>query len=79
MFEWEFFIYTVIYGTICGRFSIWANHWYNGYRDKRFLKHLRITHPIGSHITLSSVSTSDAEALAKIKEQLDKLPNKGVK
>jgi len=69
MFDWGFFFYTVIYGALVGRISIWIYHLQNEYHDKKFMKYLRIQYP-DSVITLSSVSTSDAQALNKIKEQL---------
>lgn len=68
--DWGFFLYTLIYGFVVGRVAIWTHHLYNEYREKQFLKHLRIEYP-DSVITLSSVETSDAEALNKIKDQLD--------
>lgn len=70
-FDWAFFFYTVIYGFISGRVAVWTHHQYNKYREKKFLKHVRIKYP-GSIITLSSVATSDAKALADLREELDR-------
>jgi hypothetical protein len=40
------------------------------YRDRRFLRQVRINFPDAKDITLTSVSTSDKKALANIERQL---------
>lgn len=70
-FDWAFFIYMVLYSAVCGRVAIWTYHFQNNYRDKKFLKHLKIENP-DSTITLSSVESSDWQALNEIKEELDR-------
>lgn len=40
------------------------------YRDRRFLRQVRINFPDAENITLTSVSTSDKKALANIERQL---------
>lgn len=54
-----------------GWITIKMHHWNNKRRDMKFLKHLTIDNRGASTITLSSVGSTDHEALNKIKEQLD--------
>ena len=58
---------------IHGWLVIQLYHWNNKRLDKKFMKYVRIEFPDNSVVTLSSVSTSDPEALKQIKEHLDDL------
>lgn len=70
---WEWFIWIIVLG-VYGRVIIWAHYKANRYaeefRERKFLKHLKIEYP-DSVITLSSVEASSKAALDNIKEQLD--------
>jgi len=67
---WEVvFFWTLIF--LAGRGAIIGDRMYWKYREKRFLKHLRIRFPDAKDIVLSSVETTDHKALYQIKEQLD--------
>lgn len=67
----EIVIWTLAFG-LNARVAIWTYHWNNRRRERKFLCHLKIEHP-DSTITLTSVASSDWDALNKIKEQLDVL------
>lgn len=53
-----------------GWLSIQMYHSNNRRLEKRFLRHVRITHP-ETLIVISAVESTDRQALKKIKEQLD--------
>jgi hypothetical protein len=65
---WLGVVYTILFRILVIRLY----HWQNRRRNQRFMKHLRVKYPGGS-LTLSSIESSDREALNKIKEQLDEL------
>lgn len=53
-------------------FSVWTYKRNLKRRETKFLKHLRIENPDAT-ISLITVETSDAEAMEKIREQLDEV------
>lgn len=68
--NWGLLPLFVFYGWLNGYATLKLHHWTNRRREVLFLKHLKLEHP-DSVITLSSVETSDKEALAKIERQLN--------
>lgn len=66
---WLFFVYA----WIAGFATIQLYKWNQKRNDEKFLRYLKIRFPDSKDITLSSVASSDEEALTNIKEQLDEL------
>lgn len=60
------------YGWLNGFLSIKLYHWNNKRADMKVMKYIRIKHP-DSTITLSTVESSEREALDRLKEKLDAL------
>lgn len=64
-------LFYFLFGLSNSLLTLKLYHLNNKRRDLKFLRHLMIEHRGASTITLTSVSSSDREALDKIKEQLD--------
>lgn len=53
-----------------GYLAIRVDHWLNKKREQRFLKHVRIKYP-DSTIMFTSIETSDAQAMHRLRDQLE--------
>lgn len=64
------YVYWFLVLMLNGRIAIWLHMWFQHRREVRFLKHLKVKYP-DSEIILSTIATSDMQALRQLKEQLD--------